>query len=161
MVQTLGPMGKSQMSKGEPIKLPTTFLVLLTQLVITAKNWLSWLLHGMGKVWQPKFELKNPSVFGKHIQTPWESKNPKTYDHSLMHPFFCLPHVFGAHGHYHSCFLQFPVFFPHGWEVVLLTVSSWDLCQAFLLFFPHYPAGKMFLGCTTSGRRDPQFLGVG
>ena len=39
-----------------------------------------------------------------------------------------FPHVFGAPGRSDSCFLHFPVFFPHGWEVVLLTISGWDLC---------------------------------
>ena len=49
-IQTFGPMGKIQMLEGEPIKLSTTFLVSFTQSFITARNWLGWLLQGMGKV---------------------------------------------------------------------------------------------------------------
>ena len=84
----LGSMGKIQMSKGEPIQLSTTFLVLFTQSFITASNWLSLLLHGMGKVWKSKFEFEKLSVFGKHVLTLWASKNQKISSHSLMHPCF-------------------------------------------------------------------------
>ena len=128
-IQTLEPLGKIQMSKGEPIKLSTTFLVLFTQSFITARNWLGWLLHGIGKVWQPKFELEKPSVFGKHILTPWASKDTKTeaiipcfhvfdiiltiflHVSSLKNSelpmcetihIFGLPHDFGAPGIHHS-----------------------------------------------------------
>ena len=59
------------MSKGEPIKLSTTFLVLFTQSFITTINWLSWLLHGMGKVWRSKFEFEKLSVFGKRDFDLW------------------------------------------------------------------------------------------
>ena len=83
-IQTFGTMGKIQMSKEKPIKLSTTYLVLFTESFITARNWLSWLLHGMGKVWHPKFELEKPWVFGKCILTPRASKNPKTFSHSNM-----------------------------------------------------------------------------
>ena len=113
-----GAMGKSQMSKGEPIKLSTTFLVLFTQSFITTRNWLSWLLHGMDKVWQPKFELEKPSVFGKRVLTPWASKNQKISSHSLMHP--CL----WSSQEISFMFGSFMCFFPHGWEVVFLTVSG-------------------------------------
>ena len=111
-IQTHGPMGKSQMSKGEPIKLSTTFLVLFTQSFITARSWLSWLLHGIGKVWKYKFEWEKPSVFGKHNFDLWGKLLPKNAAHSLMHRRFCLPYVFGAPGHYHSRFCSFLCFFP-------------------------------------------------
>ena len=73
----LGQRGKSKCQRENPSKLSTTFLVLFTQSFITARNWLSWLLHRMGKVWKPKFEFEKPIVFGKRILTPWASKNPK------------------------------------------------------------------------------------
>ena len=89
-----GPMEKIQMSKEEPIKLSTTFLVLLTQSFITARNWLSWLLHGMGKVWQSKFEWEKPLVFGKHDFDLWGKLFPKNAAHSLMHGGGCLSPCF-------------------------------------------------------------------
>ena len=90
-IQTLGPMGKIQMSKENLSKLSTTFLVLFTQSFITARSWLSWLLHGMGKVWQPKIRI------GEAISC-WETRfdslgkqKPKNGGHSTMLPHF---HVF-------------------------------------------------------------------
>ena len=73
------------MSKGEPIKLSNTFVVLFTQSFINARSWLSWLLHGMGKVWQSKFEWEKPSVFGKPDFDLWGKLLPKNVVHSLMH----------------------------------------------------------------------------
>ena len=117
----LGSMGKIQISKGEPIQLSTIFLVLFTQSFITARNWLSLLLHAMGKVWKSKFEFEKLSVFGKRVLTPWASKNQKISSHSLMHPCFCSSHEISF------TFGIFMCFFPHGWEVIFLTVSGWGI----------------------------------
>ena len=83
--------GKAKCQRENPSKLSTTFLVLFNQSFITAINWLSWLLHGMGKLWQPKFELGRAPIFEKRVLTPWASKNPKTSAHSNMLSHF---HVF-------------------------------------------------------------------
>ena len=43
-IQTFGPMGKSQMSKGEPIKLSITHFVFCAQSFNSARNWLGYLI---------------------------------------------------------------------------------------------------------------------
>ena len=99
-----------------------------SQSFIIAKNWLSWLLHGIGKVWKPKFELEKPSIFGKRILIPSASKNPKTSSHSnmlsLFHVFLTiflhvgLLEVAGTSCVcIHSCFWLF-MSFSLGWEIV-------------------------------------------
>ena len=87
-IQTFGPMGKIQRSKGEHIKLSTTHFVSCAQSFNSTRNWLSYLLHGMGKVWQSKFELEKPSVFGKHDFELWGKLLPQNAAHSLMRPHF-------------------------------------------------------------------------
>ena len=73
---------------------------------------------------------------------------------------FCLHHVFGAPGHSHSRFYNFLCFSP--WLGSCFANSEWlgSLLGIFLVVFLITWLGKMFLGCTTSVRRDPQFLGV-
>ena len=63
-IQTLEPMGKSQMSKREPIKLSTTHFVFCAQ---TFRNWLGKLMHRDGKSMGVKFEFGKPPIFGKHV----------------------------------------------------------------------------------------------
>ena len=125
--------GEKRMSKGEPIKLSTTHFVSCAQSFNSARNWLSQLLHGMGKVWQFKFEFGETPIFGKMIFDLWGKLLPKNAAHSLMHPCFWSSRELSF------TFLQFPVFFPHGWEFVLLIVSGWDLCWSFLWLFSSLP----------------------
>ena len=126
----MGQWGKSKCQRENPSKLSTTFLVLFTQSFITARNWLSWLLHGMGKVWQCKFEFEKPSIFGKRC------KNQKMSAHSNMLSRF---HVFLTIFHHvrlleeagtsyvciHSHFLLFTSF-SLGWEIVFGNASEWE-----------------------------------
>ena len=134
----------------------TTFLLLFTQSFITARNWLSWLLHGMDKVCQSKFEFENLSFFGKHDFDLWVKLLPKNVAHFLMHSHGCVPHVFGAPGHSHSRFLQFLMLFSP-WLGSCFANSQWlgSLLGVFVVVFLITWLGKMFLGCTMSGRRDP------
>ena len=50
ILKPLGQWGKSKFQRENPSKLSTTFLALFTQSFITARSWLSQLLHGMGKI---------------------------------------------------------------------------------------------------------------
>ena len=148
------------MSKGESIKLSTTFLVLFTQSFIIATNWLSWLLHGMGKVWQSKFEWEKPSVFGKHDFDLWGKLFPKIAAHSLLHPCCCLPHIFGAPSILHSRFLQCSSFFPWLGSVFVNVPWLGSLVGIFLLF-PHLHGwGILCLQCcTANGGQIHKFRG--
>ena len=78
-IQTFGPMGKTQMSKGEPIKLSTTFLVLLTQSFITARNWLGLVIawDGQGMTSQTRIG-EAISCWETHFDSLGKQKNPKT-----------------------------------------------------------------------------------
>ena len=157
-IQTVGPMGKIQMSKGEPIKLSTTLLVLLTQSFITARNWLSWLLHGMGKVWQPKFELEKPSVFGEMCFDSLGKQKPKNVGHSTMlsrwHVF--LPIFFPSREFSHalrtSCVCNHSRFWllPHFAQAeksFLVIISGWVFFPTFCCIFLHcFQARNLFSG---------------
>ena len=137
------------MSKGEPIKLSTTFLVLFTQSFITTRSWLSWLLHGMGKVWQSKFEWEKPSIFGKCVLTPWASKNQKTYAILPCFHVFMFSSPFFLHvSSLRHLELVVSVFIPrfwllasvsHGWEVVFVMLGIGLGFLTFLELLVHFP----------------------
>ena len=84
----LGPMGKSQRSKGKPIKtVHCPFLVFFPNHLYLPKVVevvITWEWEEYGK----KFELGRAPIFEKHILTHGESKNPKTYAHSTRHLHF-------------------------------------------------------------------------
>ena len=64
LIQTFGPMGQSQISKGKPIKLSTTLFVFYAQSSKVGEG--SYFL-GMGKVWRSKFEFGKSPIFGKVV----------------------------------------------------------------------------------------------
>ena len=116
-------MGKIQTSRGKPIKLSTTFLVLFTQSFITARNWLRRLFPWDGKGMEvKKFELGRAPIFGKTCFGLMGKEEPKIV--LLTHYAFTssLPHAFlGALGRFsssilHSCWdfmkLKLPLFYP-------------------------------------------------
>ena len=140
--------GKSKCQRENPSKLSTTFLVLFTQSFITSRNWLTWLLHLIENVWNLKFELEKPSIFGKHILTPWETKNPKTSTHSNMlscfHVFLIIFHHVGlleeagtSYVCIHSRFWLFTSF-SSGWEIIFVIISGWVSSPTILLHFPSF-----------------------
>ena len=145
-IQTLGPMGKIQMSKGEPIKLSTTFLVLFTQSFITARSWLSWLLHGMGKVWQSKFKWEKPLVFGKHDFELWGKLLPKNDSHSLMHGGGCLSPRFWSSWHFAFTFFIFLTIFSDSSELSQEARASCVYPSTILVVYLIFPMdGRSFL----------------
>ena len=110
-IQTLDPMGKSQMSKGKPINLSTTHFVFFpNHLFLLEIGWGSYFL-GMGKVWRSKFELGRPPILEKCVLDYWESKSPKIDFSPIIHPcVFSLTQleIAGAFSsHFFSIFLHF------------------------------------------------------
>ena len=106
IIKPLGPMGKIQISKGEPIKTINYTVCCLFPIIYLCQNLVEVVIAWEWEEYGKKFELGRALIFGKRVMTPWASKNPKMSAHSLMHPRFCLPHVFGAPGHSHSCELS-------------------------------------------------------
>ena len=135
-------MGKSHMSKGEPIKTVNYLSCLIHPIIyycqILVEVVIGWEWEEYGKT----FELGRAPIFEKHVLTPWESKNPKTSTHSNMHsrfPFFLthsLIHVSSLrHIELHVCirsrFWVVYFIFPHEWEVVFVIPCDWVV---FLIF---------------------------
>ena len=52
---------------------------LFLQSFISARMWLSELLHGMGRVWAKKFEMGRDPFLKIVFWLPWQGKCPKTY----------------------------------------------------------------------------------
>ena len=66
-IQTLEPMGKSQMSKGKPIKLSTTHLIFFSNhLFLPEIGWGSYFL-GMGMVWRSNSNWEDHPFWKKRI----------------------------------------------------------------------------------------------
>ena len=66
-IQTFEPMGKIQMSKGEPIKLSTTHFVFCAQSLEVVGEVIS--LDGKGM--EVKFEFGKSPIFGKCVFNLW------------------------------------------------------------------------------------------
>ena len=138
-IQTFGLVGKSQISKGEPIK-PVNYLSCLIHPIIyyyqkLVELVIAWDGQGMAvqiriweaiSFWETRFWLMGQVIAQKCYPFPHAST------------FLSSPRFWSSWA-LSFTFLQFPVFFPHGWEVVLLTFSGWDLCWAFLWLFSSLP----------------------
>ena len=70
-IQTFETMGKSQMSKGEPIKLSITHFVFCAQ---SFRNWLRKLMHGMGRVCESNSNLGSHPFLENMFLNSWGSK---------------------------------------------------------------------------------------
>ena len=143
----MGQWGKSKCQRENLSKLSTTFLVLFTQTFITARNWLSWLLHGDAQGMEAQnSNWRSHHFLGKRILTPWASKNPKTSTHSNMHPHFHVFLTIPLHVGLlevagtscmciHSRFLLFTSF-SSGLEIGFAIISGWVPPPRFCYIFP-------------------------
>ena len=139
-IHTFGTMGKSQRSKGEPIKTINYLSCLIHPIIYYFLKLVELVIAWDGQGMEAKnLNWRSHKFLGNMILTYGGSYCPKLLPIPSCIHIFCLPHAFGAPGHSHSRFLQFPVFFPHGWEVVLLTFSGWDLRWVFLWLFSSFP----------------------
>ena len=98
IIQTLVPIILSQMSKGEPIKLSTTLFLFCAQSFISSRNWLSYLIHGDGRVQESNLNFGSHPFLGKRVFTSWERAHKCVI--SIMHSCSPPPHAFLALLHF-------------------------------------------------------------
>ena len=75
-IQTLDPIGLSQMSMGEPIKLSTTFFVLCVQSFISSRSWSRQLMPWEGRGMGVKIRIGEAIGFGKFNFDLWGKVTP-------------------------------------------------------------------------------------
>ena len=131
------------------------FSLMPNHLILPEIGWVSYCM-GWARYGSPNLNLGKHPFWGKWFLTYGASYCPKMLPiPSCIFPTFLellstLIHVFAV-----SC-----VFSP--WLGSCFVNSQWlgSLLGIFVVVFLITQLGKMFLGCTMSGRRDPLFLGV-
>ena len=119
-IETFGPMGKIQMSKGEPIKLSTTHFVFCAQSFNYARiGWVSYCMR-MGKVWESEIWIWGSTYFWENVfwlmgQVIAQKCCPFPHAFTSSSSFTFL----GALGHSHSRFWSCCTFPIHVFGVVV------------------------------------------
>ena len=138
----LGQWGKAKCQNGNPSKLSTTFLVLLTQSFIIARNWLSWLLHGWARYDNPNSNWRSHHFLGNVFWLLGQVKTQKRmpFYHAFM--FGCFPRHFFSFTSELSGIQNFLCVKPFTFFVVTSFWSGWEIVFWWLSVvefpFPHF-----------------------
>ena len=153
----LGTMGKSQMSKGEPIKTVNYLSCLIHPIICYCEKLVDLVIAWDGKGMAAQIRIGEAISFWQCVSTPWASKNPKNVCHSTMLSCFrVLLTIAPSRELYqefrtscvwnHSCFWLLP-HFAQAEKLFLVIISGWVSFPTFCCIFLHcFQAGNHFSG---------------